>query len=318
MALTLPGGGRIPGSIGLSPTTWGGRIPGPLGFKHTDVKGAATKAVHTVQMPPPWYSSTILRIRKVPWKLSGGTPATGDVEQGGIPVCPIASILAALAHTGVGRKHLDDMVSEYTGAPVKTVVSDEILKRFDDQLPTGDSDYRPDDYKPQDKEVVSSRYFKVPFWKGEIHDTFYVEYADDDATKLVFMRSPNSVLWPAVIEKACAFVYGSYKEMGNYHKHTVNEFWELLLGTKPQGFDVSTATSDAKIQQIANDAATVPTIAASADDTDRSKVTPFHGHAVMQMRGSTIELYDPAKVKTINLSMDEFRKNFKAVFYGKP
>jgi hypothetical protein len=318
MTLPFQGGARFPGPLGTSPGTLGGRLPGPLRFKHVELKGGATKATKTVQMPPPWPLKRVLRIRKVDWKLSDGMPAMDDVRQGSLPSCPIASILAALAHTEIGRKRIDGMITEYTGAPVKTVVSDTILTTFESEIP---SDAEPGDYKPQNKQVISTRYFAVPFWKGEVHDTFYVEYSDnEDYIELTFMSSPKAkeVLWPAVIEKACAFVFGSYAEMGNYKKHTVNEFWELIVGRKPAGFDVTDTTDLDKIRNAANDAKRIPTIGASKPTTDTSKVSPFHGHAILRMvDANTIELFDPHGL-TKTLSLEDFRKNFQAVYYGTP
>jgi hypothetical protein len=315
--MTLPyrGSARLPGPLGSSPGTLGGRIPGPLRFGHVDLakgKTTPTKATREVAMPPPWGNSTPKRVRSVDWNLSDGTLRPDDVKQGGLPVCPVASILAALAHTAVGQKHLNAMVSEYSGVAIKTVLSDAVMAAV--AKTTADDP----DYRPQEKEIVSNRYFMVKFWKGEVPDTLYVEYTDGSDLSPVFMSSPNRVLWPAVIEKACAFSFGSYVELGNYRKHPVNEYWELIVGSKPQGFEVADATNLEKIRQAAEAAPRIPTVAASRDNTDRTKVTPWHGLAILGMRGSSIELYDPAKAKTITLSLEDFRSNFKAIFYGNP
>src|SRR4051812_34289175 len=102
--MTLPYRGKVqfPGPLGVYPGTLGGRLPGPLGFKQVDLgkgKAAPSKATKTVDMPPPWNNSTPKRVRAVDWKLSSGTLKPEDVKQGGLPVCPVAAILAALAHT---------------------------------------------------------------------------------------------------------------------------------------------------------------------------------------------------------------------------
>ena len=326
MTLPYQGSARFPGPLGTRRGTLGGRLPGPLQFKQVEVKGAATKATRTVQMPAPWvHKDEHTRIVKVDWPLSKGMPAMNDVRQGGVSNCPVAAILAALAHTEIGRKYLDGMITEYTGVPVKTVVSGALMKMFEDQS----ANDAPGDYKTQEKEVISNRYFTVPFYKGEVHDTFYATYSDDFSKssniELVFMRSPDNVnvLWPAVIEKACAFVLGSYAEMGNAHKHSVNEFWELLVGKKPDGFEITETTDFDKIRNAGNDAKRIPTIGATKEKLESSgnvapPVSAFHGHAILRMLdANTIEVFDP-NGRTIALSLADFRKHFLAVYYGYP
>ncbi len=316
--MTLPyrGSARFPGPLGTSQGTLGGRVPGPLGFRQVDLANkGATKSSKTLIMPPPWSSSNI-RVREVDWKLSNGVPVTGDVMQGALPNCPVAAILAALAHTATGQKHIDGMVTAYIGAAVKTTLSNAIITTVSAE--TADDP----DYQPQVKDIISNRYFTVTLWKEalketlEVHDTFYAEYADNAYLKLVYMSSPNQVLWPCVIEKACALLFGSYKEIGNYKKHTANEFWEVLVGSKPQGFKVTDATDIEKIREAARGAPKIPTMGASRDDA--KKVTGWHGYAVLGIQDSAIALYDPAKAKKFTMSFEDFRSNFQVLLFGNP
>src|SRR5690242_10916668 len=102
MTLPYKGGARIPGPLGGPAGPLGGRIPGPLRFKHVDAsQGTATKSVKVFAMPAPTAgSSTILRARSVDWPLpNNGSLRPEDVKQGELANCPIAAILAALAHT---------------------------------------------------------------------------------------------------------------------------------------------------------------------------------------------------------------------------
>jgi len=273
-------------------------------------------------MPPPWMSSGSRRVRAVKWKLSKGAPKTEDVKQGALPVCPVAAILAALARTPVGQRFLDGMVTEYTGVKIKTTLPADVMKAMTEST-------EGPDYTPQDKDIISDRYFTVKFWKDEVPDTMYVEYTDGDYLTPVFMGSPNEVLWPAVIEKACAFSFGSYRELGNYKKHPVNEHWKLIVGSDPKGFSVPEFTDEQKkkekdkvqaaldqIREAAEAAPRVPTIGASR--VGAKKVTQWHGYAVLGMRGAEVELYDPAHAKTFTLSLEDFRENFQAVFFGNP
>src|SRR4029077_19012968 len=157
-----------------------------------------------------------------------GLPVTEQVKQGSLPNCPSAAILAALGNTKDGQKYLDSLITQYTGATVKTTLSGEVMSKlvWDDEDP---------DDKPQAKELTSQRYcvvslkaFKKPI---EVHNTFYVKYTDGTDLELVYMSSPSGLLWPSVIEKACALHYGSYPAMSDYNKLKANDFWALLLGS---------------------------------------------------------------------------------------
>jgi len=306
-------GARVPWPLGLYPGALGGRIPGPLGFEHVDVsKGTATRiATKTLAMPASTSgSSTIIRARAVTWNLSKKSPLTEDVKQGELANCPVAAILAALAHTASGKRRINDMITEYTGAPVKTTFSNDILTTLASKT-AGDPDYR-----APDKEIVSKRYFSVTLGPAvEVSDVFYVAYSDGTDVDMVYMGSPKEALWPCVIEKAYASKIGSYQELDDDRKHTVNEFWAVLLGSKPQGFAINEKTDLNKISDAAKAATRTPTIAASRDDATR--VADHHGFAILGLHGSTIELYDPHGKKE-KLSLTEFRKSFQAIFFGNP
>lgn len=313
MVLPYKGNARFPGPVGTTTRPTGGRIPGPLGFREVDSPTKnSTKPSKTFAMPEAWWSSTIMRVAVLDWKLAKGKPVTTDVKQGDLANCPVAAVLAALTHTDVGQKYVDGLVTEYRGPLVKTVLSNDIMIKI----------IKPDedpDNKPQVKELTSNRYFEVKLGKSTIavHDTFYVRYTDGKALAPVFMTSANEVLWPSVIEKACAIHFEGYNELGDYKKHTANEFWKLIIGTDPQGFEVKDSTSDDTLRDAARNAPKIPTIAASKDKVIGT-LTPIHGYAVLGLQGKNIELYDPAKAKTISLSPDELRSNFQVILFGTP
>jgi hypothetical protein len=313
MVLPYVGGGRVPGAIGHRTGTMSGHVPGPLGFKQVDLsKGnaGATKATRSVGMPPPWKNFDAKRVAVVNWQLVKGKPQPEDIKQGGLPNCPVGAILAALAHTAVGQKYLDGLVTEFDGIAIKTLLSPEVIAEV------GRSTSDDPDYRPQMPELVSQRYFTTPIWKGEIPDTFYIHYTDGTDTQPEFMDSPNEVLWPLVIEKACAYHFGSYNELGMYTKHDVNEHWKLIMGVPPAGgFEVRSSTNLDKIREAADGADRVPTVAASRPGV--SKVTPMHGFAVLGMAGSEIELYDAHGMK-VRLSLEDFRDNFQTILSGNP
>ena len=309
--MTLPyKSARTPGPLGVQPDAPGGGIPGPLRFDHVDLsKGAATKAVaKALAMPAPASGGTvILRARVVAWNLSKDAPRPEDVTQGELFNCPVAAILAALAHTASGRRRIDSMVTEYTGAPVKTTFSDDVraalAARYDDP-----------DYLPPPREIASSRYFSVALDPAvEVSDVFYTRYSDGADADLIYMGSPASVLWPCVIEKAYAAKVGGYQYFNDFLKHTITEFWPVLAGTKLQGFKVDAKTDVNKIGDAVKAATQVPTVAAS---NDRAKaVTTLHGFAVLGMQGSTIELWDP-RGKKEKISLSDFRDNFQDIFFS--
>ncbi len=313
MALQYRGGVRTPGPVGILPGTLGGRIPGPLRFEQVDLsKGTVTKApTKTFAMPAPASgSSTIIQGRAVNWNLSKDSPLTEDVLQGELAICPIAAILAALAHTASGKGRINKLITEYTGVSVKTTFTEDIRKMLSSRF-KGDPDYR-----APDKEILSKRYFSVTLGpKVEVSDVFYIKYTDGTDVDMVYMGSPNEVLWPCVIEKAYASKIGSYEELDDDTKHTVNEFWTVLVGSKPQGFSVDKKTDLSKISDAAKAAKQIPTIGASKDDA--TLVTMHHGLAILGMQGSNVELYDPHG-KKLTLSLDDFRKSFQAIFWGNP
>ena len=119
------------------------------------------------------------------------------------------------------------------------------------------------DYKRPEKEILSQRYFTVYLGKPfEVSDVFYVKYSDGSDVNMIYMDSPKRALWPCVIEKAYAVKVGSYDDLDDDTKHTVNEFWTFLVGSKPDGFAIDDKTDLTKISAAAKAAGTIPTIAA--------------------------------------------------------
>ena len=314
MVLPYKGTASFRGPIGINSGQPGGRIPGPLGFKQVNqTKGNTSKATKTLPMPAPWKNSDIIRAKVVNWKLANDKPITTDVRQGTLANCPIAAVLAALTHTATGQKYVDGLIIEYRGASVQTVLEQAAMDRT---ALKSDEDL---DDKLQDKTLVSNRYFSVKLGKQiEVHDTFFVKYTDGTDLDLVYMNSPNDVLWPAVIEKACALHYGSYIEIGSAKKHTANEFWEFVVGKPAQSVEIKDSTDIDKIRDAARNATSIPTIAASRDKTTIVNLTAWHGYAVLGIKGKEIELYDPAKAKAFTLSFEDFRSNFQMILSGTP
>ncbi len=307
MTIQHKGGARVPGPLGISPGGIGGRIPGPLGFRHVVVAaaGPTAKVLKTLKMPAPAAGSSVSTVHEVASPLFSSTPATAEVRQGALATCPIGSILAALAHTASGRKRIQGMVAEHKGV-VETDLAD-----VADKL----------DSPPKGNKIISNRYFTVTLGATtiEVSDVFYTDDGDRGSWSLIYMGSsrggPPTTLWPSVIEKAYAVTLRSYEELDDDTKHPANEFWEVLVGSKPGGFPVDDKTALEKIRDAAKAAPKVPTIGASRDDA--TKVLGHHGFAVLGIEGSTIELYNPHG-RTEKISLTDFRSNFKAILYGNP
>jgi hypothetical protein len=296
----------------------GQTLRGTLAFKQVKSgSSAATRATKTLPMPGPWHSSTIIRAAVVNSDLGNGKPVFRQVRQGSLPNCPIAGILSALGNTDVGQKYLDSLITEYRGTTVKTTLSGDVLSK----LTWPDED--PDD-KPQAKELTSKRYFVLSIKNlkteaREVHDTFYVKYTDGTDYELAYMNSPANVLWPSVIEKACALHFGSYPAMADWRKNTANDYWKLVVGSDPGGFSVEDSTDLGKIRDAAREAARTPTIAASREHLPSgSPVHQWHAHALLGATDKTVELYDPMEAKTVSLSTEDFRKLFQVILFGKP
>ena len=291
---------RIPGPIGSNPAG-GARLPGPLGIVpgiYAAPKQVA-KAVKRLKMPAPGGDNATKNVHDVTWDLMK-SPVLGDVKQGRLYNCALASILGALTQTASGRKRIQGLVTEHK-AIVETDLAD-----------AGELDSPPSGNK-----IISQRFFTVTIGKSsiEVSPVFYTDDADR-GWSLIYMTSPNSVLWPCVIEKAYAAKVGGYAKLDARSGLKANDIWEAVVGSKPGGFEVTDQTPQAKIREAAKNAGKIPTIAASSDTAP--DVTGFHGYTMLGMKGSKIELHDPMAMKRISISTEKFVKNFKAILHGNP
>lgn len=307
MTIQYRGTAHPPGPIGLNST----RPPGTL-WQKSSVKPTpnATQAVKKTVMPLPLDDTTSKDAHAVTVPLFNASkrgPAFDDVQQAPSLVnCPVASVLAALAHTPSGRTVLTKLVSETAAA---TLTEFPGLQSSDLSNP------------PTGMKITSSRYFTVSLPRGAqvVSDVLYTDDHDRGWTAL-YMRDPNDKsLWAAIIEKALALQLGSYRNFDVDAKTvTANDFWEKIVGVKPGGIAIDNSTSHAKIEEAAQNATRVSSIAASKPDYRSVKVvTAFHGYALLGMQRKNIKLYDPADAKVLFISVADFQHDFQAILFQK-
>jgi hypothetical protein len=329
--LGLLGGARIPGALGSAPlaghTTDGRgtkRLPGPLkvGPSILLADSAVTKvAPKTLKMTPPLQDNSTRRVHVVEWDLGADSAKPGDVVQGSLANCPVASILAALANTHEGIDRIRKAVTPQQGNVITDLAA--VMQFLED-----DGEWKD---KPNGT-LSSKRYFTVelPGIKQEVSDVFYTDEGDQN-WGLIYIGMPNPfnrkmqhVLWPSVIEKAYATELKGYDKLDAINDPKVA--WNALIGSAPTVRNVKDL-KDSDITRIAQAANRVPTIAATRDDThdaeEKTRVEQqsggrlegWHGYAVTGMAGSQIALYDPHG-KPVNVTMTDFKKFFTNVVYG--
>jgi hypothetical protein len=312
------GSGRTPGPLGSS-TLVGGRIPGPQRRRPVRVADAKPLSKKTFEMPNPGPGdSGRVRVHAVEWKLFDGGVSPSQVRQGRLANCPLASILAALANTKVGRTRIDNILkAAERHANVETNLSG-VLDKLDN-----------DPESPTPKKITSKRYFALTLAKNiETSDAFYTDNVDRD-WNLFYMQhnedrrieNRKDILWPAVIEKAYAVQRGGYDKISESKDLTLAVVWKDIAGKNPDGLKLEDKT-DKEILDVVKAAGNVPAVAASRKDsgieTDSSnKLTDDHGYAVLGLQGSKIELYNPWGWK-VSVSMKELRKYFELIQFGNP
>lgn len=296
---------RIPGPLGTSVGVAGGRIPGPLGFQVVVMAPGAVVNVKTLKMPPPANDQRTKDVREVTWSLfnSKGVPAYDEVKQApSLANCPVASILAALAYTPVGRTYIQGMVSQTTGSVLTDLSA---LKPGTLTNP------------PSSTTISSSRYFtvKLPGGSIDVSDVLYTDDADS-GWSLIYMQDPrDQSIWAAIIEKALAVKLESYENF-DARNINANDFWEKVTGARPGVVEIKADTPLTTITAAAKASTHVPSVGASKPENTKH-VIEFHGYAIMGIQGSKIQLYDPAKAKPLLIAPAEFREDFLAILFRK-
>jgi hypothetical protein len=262
---------------------------------------APTAAVKMLKMPPPAKDNATKNVHAMTEDLfNQNKPAVADIKQGGLANCPLASILAALANTPSGRERIRALVVPKT-AVVETDVSDA------GELAS----------PPPGNKVLSNRYFVVTLGGKsiEVSDVLYTDDADRNWSP-IYMKMPTNALWGPIVEKAYAVKEKSYENLDDTEKLTAQVVWKAVVGKEPKTTEITDDTDLSKIRALAAASGTVPAIGASRDNA--TKVSNWHGFAILSVEGSTIELYDPMKAKKLKISLKDFRSSFKAILSGSP
>lgn len=306
-------GSRIPGVCGQSQEWLQLIARGPAGMLAipSTVLSTPTAAVSAINytLPTPSLSTNKALIARIStWQdtLPSKLKET-DVQQQEIYNCYLAATLAALAHTPKGRALVQKIVTEKTGRIVTTC-----------------HDYDFSGTKGPKKMITSNRYFVVKFHSGlklTVSDVLYMDDSDRNWSPR-FMTSPNSVLWPCVIEAAYALYKGGYNKIDASNNLTINDFLKDLIGPKVvmlhcesskkwQGGKSSKLT-EADLKAACNNANSIPVVGASRNNA--TSVTGWHGFAVLGLNRSTVTLYDPLAAKVKQLSLKQLWNEFQALF----
>lgn len=297
---------RLPGPIGQSGQDvpgvssrdhWQQLIPGPINIhllpnQATKVAQASVKKFQLPALEQFVSGNHTKNINEIDWPLyskKGKEPHLNDVKQGMLLNCPLAAILAALAHTAKGRTHIKKMITEFSNVTTETK-------------------YTGKDGVDGKTVVQGKRYFSVKFNSNKPIKISSVFYTDEQSSpKMIYMTPPTDVLWPCVIEKAYAKLKGGYNKLGGdpavYWKDIVGSYKYLNLKK-----DASPKVTDKEVFLQVKQANIEPMIA--------SLEGQYHGFAVKGIgRKSKIVLHDPASLKDTEFTIEYLRKEEETVFW---
>jgi len=303
----VPGLSR-PGPLGLR--TSGAVLVAEAGAPVSDVvtdAGSAASVVELVEPEPVFGQPVALQDVNLPlFTGDPAVPAEEDVMQGALDNCPVAAILAALAH--VAPESVAGMIARST-ADVRS------RRRSD---PHDSFPYRTD------------RLYTVQIRGGNpVRVSSFLYYT---AGAIAYAHSPDDrAAWMSYIEKAYAVFRGgnSYNHLGRATQAgeapTTNTVMEDLAG--PYDFaDIgegrlyrsgadSAPLSDAILRDMLAQADQRATITASQDSGVPENVVPNHAYTVLGRSRSTVSLRNPqgGSDAVVTFAFDQFKTIFRAV-----
>jgi len=302
-----------PGPLGLgsSGAVLVAEAAAPASDVATDA-GPAASVVELIEPEPAFGQAVALQDVNLPLFVGGqSVPATDDMMQGALNNCPVAAILAALAH--VAPESLAGMISRST-ADVRS------RRRSD---PAGGTPYRTD------------RLYTVQFRAGNpVQLSSFLYYT---AGAIAYAHSPDDrASWMSYIEKAYAVFRGgnSYNRLNTTTQMgeapTVNRVMEDLAGPFDyadmeenliyrSGFDPVPLT-DAILREMLGQAGQRVTVAGSAVSGVPENVVRNHAYTVLGRRRNTVTLRNPqgGTGAEVTFSFDEFKSVFRAMLQASP
>ena len=308
----LPGLSR-PGPLGLG--TAGALLLADAGTPSSDVATDAatgTPAVELIEPDPVFGQPTALQNVDLPLFASQqALPSPEDVVQGALNNCPVAAVLAALAH--VAPESVPGMVSRST-ADVRS------RRRSD---PPDSFPYR------------TNRLYTVQFRSGSpAQVSSFLYYTGGD---VAYAHSPNhSASWISYIEKAYAVFRGggSYNRLNTTTQleqpPSLNQVMEDMAG--PVDFadlqdnllyrhaSDSAALTDAILRDMLSQAVHRVTVAASRSSGIPDGVVPSHAYTVLRRAANTVSLRNPqgGPDAAVTFSFNDFKTVFGAVLQVAP
>jgi hypothetical protein len=238
-------------------------------------------------------------------------PSPEDMVQGALNNCPVAAILASLAH-----------VAPETAAGMIVTRTGEVRSRRRSDPPDS-FPYRTD------------RLYTVQFLGGNpIQVSSFLYYTGG---AIAYAHSPeNRAAWMSYIEKA----YAAFRGDGSYNRlntttqlgqaPSLNQVMEDLAGPYDLADLVenllyrynsdSVALSDADLRQMLARADHRVTVAGSRDTGIPESVVSNHAYAVLGRTGHTVRLRNPqgGPDAAVTCSFDEFKDTFRAVLQASP
>jgi hypothetical protein len=300
--------GSSPGPLGVG--AFGQVVRADAGSPESDVVSDENPGASTVELiePEPVFGqSAALQNVNVPlFAGEQNVPVPEDVVQGALNNCPVAAILAALAH--VAPETVSGMIARRS-ADVRS------RRRSD---PPDSFPYRTD------------RLYTVQFLGG--HPVQVSSFLYYTGGVIAYAHSPeNRAAWMSYIEKAYAVFRGgsSYNRLNTTTQlgqaPSLNQVMEDLAG--PYDFadlaenlmyrhnSDSAALTDADVRQMLAQADQRVTVAGSRDAGIPESVVSNHAYTVLDQRRNTVYLRNPqgGPDAAVTFSFNEFKTIFRAV-----
>jgi Calpain family cysteine protease len=238
--------------------------------------------------------------------VNGVQVRTEEVRQGFLLNCPLPAAMAAMAHVPAGQKKIREMIDEVPG-PVDSKRQRKTTEYFTNQQPK----------TLRAEQFVSSRSFDVKLRGGTVRVTPQLYHNLQNNDRLHYSRSEDGALWPGLIEKAYVVSQGNTYQSINGSFSAVKAL-EALHGPASE-VRLKPDLKNNTLIGILKKHDQRPTIAGSLEDQEDATITGHHAYAVVDFeeKAKKVKLYDALDGKTVELSLDDFRRRFGEVVFAK-